>query len=282
MPALNPIQTRRNFEKAAKTYDAAALLQQEIGQRLHERLDYIKIAPEHILDLGCGTGFITKKLLMHYPKANILSLDIAVNMLKETRKAGGWFRKPRLICADANHLPLSDKSVDLLVSNLMLQWCPDLQQVFSEIMRVMKPGGMILFSTFGPDTLKEFRESWSRVDGYAHTTEFIDMHDVGDTLMQAGFSQPVMDMEMITMTYDKVRLLMHDLKQIGARNTHPSQCKGLTGKQRLKAFETEYEHFRQNDGLYPATYEVVYGHAWVPENKVKSEGIEHFIPITPV
>ncbi|HHC74246.1 MAG TPA: malonyl-[acyl-carrier protein] O-methyltransferase BioC, partial [Thiothrix sp.] len=237
---LDKAQLRRHFDRAAKQYDAAAVLQREVGQRLYERLDYINIQPERVLDLGCGTGFLTQKLLKQYPKAQLIALDIAVNMLKITQKQGGWFRKPKVICADAEQLPLKDASVDVIVSNLMLQWCNDLPNSFAEMRRVLKPNGMVLFSSFGTDTLKELRESWQRVDQYAHSSTFADMHDVGDALMQAGFAQPVMDMDMITMTYHSVRELMQDLKQIGANNADRQQRKSLTGKQRLLAFEQAY------------------------------------------
>lgn len=276
---LDKAQMRRHFDRAAKNYDAAAILQREVGQRLYERLDYITIQPKTVLDLGCGTGFLTQKLLKQYPKAELIALDIAVNMLKETQKCGGWFRKPKLVCADAEALPLKNASVDLIISNLMLQWCNDLSASFAEMRRVLKPNGMVLFSSFGTDTLKELRASWQAVDQYTHTSTFADMHDVGDALMQAGFAQPVMDMDMITMTYHSVRELMQDLKQIGANNAHHAQRKSLTGKQRLLAFEQAYQCYQQADGLYPATYEVIYGHAWVDDLPVKPQGVEHFIPI---
>jgi len=276
---LDKAQMRRHFDRAAKNYDAAAILQREVGERLYERLDYINIQPKTVLDLGCGTGFLTQKLLKQYPKAALIALDIAVNMLKETQKCGGWFHKPKLICADAEALPLKNASVDLIISNLMVQWCNDLPKSFAEMRRVLKPNGMILFSSFGTDTLKELRASWQAVDQYTHTSTFVDMHDVGDALMQAGFTQPVMDMDMITMTYHSVRELMQDLKQIGANNAHHSQRKSLTGKQRLLAFEHAYQCYQQADGLYPATYEVIYGHAWADDLPVKPQGVEHFIPI---
>lgn len=276
---LDKAQMRRHFDRAAKHYDAAAILQREVGERLYERLDYINIQPKTVLDLGCGTGFLTQKLLKQYPKAALIALDIAVNMLKETQKCGGWFHKPKLICADAEALPLKNASVDLIISNLMVQWCNDLPKSFAEMRRVLKPNGMILFSSFGTDTLKELRASWQAVDQYTHTSTFVDMHDVGDALMQSGFAQPVMDMDMITMTYPSVRELMQDLKQIGANNAHHSRRKSLTGKQRLLAFEHAYQGYQQADGLYPATYEVIYGHAWADDLPVKPQGVEHFIPI---
>jgi malonyl-CoA O-methyltransferase len=272
--------TRRNFENSANTYDAAAILQQEVARRLLERLDYIKIQPQLAVDLGCGTGQITEALLKQYPKTQVIALDLAINMLAKARKKGSWLRKPMAVCADVNQLPLQSHHVDLIISSLMLQWCDDLPKVFADIARTMKTGGLVLFTTFGPDTLKELRQSWAKVDNLPHSSQYLDMHDIGDQLMQAGFSQPVMDMEMITMTYSKVEYLMRDLKQIGANNTDSRRRKTLTGKQRMQAFIQAYEHFKQADGLYPASYEVIYGHAWIPDLSVKKPaGVETFIPI---
>ncbi len=273
--------TRQHFENAAENYDAAAVLQREIAKRMGERLDYIKLQPKAVLDAGCGTGFITKDLLKRYPKSQVLALDLALNMTKQTQKHGGWLRKPKLVCADAEQLPFKNECVDLLVSNLMIQWSNDLSKMFLGFHSVLKPNGLLLFSTFGPDTLKEMRMSWSSVDETPHTSSFVDMHEIGDALLKAGFINPVTDMELITMTYSNVRQLMKDIKQIGASNTNTERSKGLMGKQKLKAFEQAYENFKTNDGLYPASWEIIYGHAWVGEG-LKLEGFEKYIPIQPV
>jgi malonyl-CoA O-methyltransferase len=278
---LDKRKIRLGFERAANTYDAHAVLQREIGGRLTERLDVLRMQPQTVLDLGCGTGEISANLLKRYPKARVIGVDLAVNMVQKTRKRGGWWRKPQGVCADVAHLPFQPQCVDMLVSNLMLQWCNDLPAVFREFAQVLKPGGVLLFSTFGPDTLKELRASWSKVDGYTHTSQFVDMHDVGDALVQAGFRDPVVDMETITLTYNDVRGLLHDLKGIGANNATEGRNHGLTGKARLQAFLQAYENFRHADGHYPATYEVVYGHAWAPQ-LLPSPLPEKFIPIRKV
>lgn len=275
---LDKRKTRLGFERAAATYDASAVLQREIGERLLERLDLIKMQPDTVFDLGCGTGFLTENLLKRYKKARIIGVDLAHGMVRKTCQKGGWFRKPQGVCADANALPFREQAADMLLSNLMLQWCTDLPQVFGELVRVLRPDGLLMFATFGPDTLKELRASWSKVDGYTHTSRFVDMHDVGDALLQAGFRDPVMDMEMVTLTYREVRGLLHDLKGIGANNATQGRNHGLTGKTRMQAFLDAYEYFRQQDGLYPATYEVVYGHAWAPK-LTPSTLPEKFIPI---
>ena len=272
--------TRQHFERAVESYDAAAILQQEIARRLVERLDYIKVKPEIAMDLGCGTGQITAALLKQYPKAKILSLDLAHGMVAKAKKKGSWRRKPLGICADVHQLPIKANSVDLIISNLMLQWSDDLPTAFQNMAACMRAGGLLLFTTFGPDTLKELRQSWAKVDDLPHSSTYTDMHDIGDELMRAGFSQPVMDMEMITMTYSSVKQLMRDLKQIGASNAVTGRRKTLTGKQRIAAFETAYETYRQDNGLYPASYEVIYGHAWMPDTQIKTPtDTTKYIPI---
>ncbi len=277
---LDKAKVRNGFERAADSYDAAAVLQREVASRLLERLDYIRLQPNSALDLGCGTGTVTADLLKRYPKAHIVALDLALNMLKKTQRHGkGWLRKkPQCLCADAEKLPLKDDSVDLLISNLMLQWSNNLPAIFTGFQKVIAPNGLLMFTTFGPDTLKEMRESWAKVDNIPHTSQFTDMHDIGDALLQAGFSDPVMDMEIMTMTYDSVRHVMRDIKNIGATNATRGRAKGLMGKQRLAAFEAAYENFKQPDGSYPATWEVLYGHAWAPQG-LQVDGFDKIIPI---
>lgn len=270
---LDKRQVRRSFERAAATYDAGAVLQREVGGRLLERLDYIRHAPDTIVDIGAGTGSCTLALLQRYKKARVLALDLSTGMLQRTRERMPFFQKGLFrslgrmqpVCADAEQLPFADGSCDMLFSSLALQWCNDLEQTFREFRRVLRPGGMVLFATFGPDTLKELRASWSQVDGYQHVSRFPDMHDVGDAMLRAGLAEPVMDVEHITLTYREVRTLMRDLKEIGARNAASGRNRGLTGKQQLRAMNAAYEQFRSDDGLLPATYEVVYGHGWVSD-----------------
>jgi len=259
-------QARRAFARAADTYDAAAELQNEIGDRLIERLDYIRLQPKRILDLGAGTGFFTQALLKRYRKADVIALDIAETMLQHVQARGGWFHRPRCVCADAESLPFATDSFDFVFSNLMLQWCTDLEATLVELRRVLAPGGLLMFTTFGPDTLQELRASWEVVDGYTHVNAFVDMHDVGDALLHTRWADPVMDSERITVTYRELRTLMQDLKHIGAHNVTAGRPRGLTGKQRMQQLGAAYERFRE-DGVLPASYEVVYGHAWSPINK---------------
>ena len=264
-PIPDKRQMRRAFERAAAGYDAAAVLQQEVGRRLLERLDLIRFTPERILDAGCGTGACLPGLRERYGKARIVALDIAEGMLRAARARQGWWQRRRRpivhVCGDVERLPLRDESVDLIFSNLTFQWCPDLPAVFAELRRVLRPGGLLLFTTFGPDTLHELRGSWAQVDDRPHVNRFPDMHFVGDWLLQTPFADPVTDVERITLTYDDVFGVMRDLKAIGAHNVLAGRARGLTGKQRLAAVQQAYERYRR-DGRLPVTYEVVYGHAW--------------------
>jgi len=261
-------QARRAFERSATSYDEVAVLQRDTARRMLERLSYIRHQPSVVLDVGAGTGEATAALAKQYRKARILALDFALPMLQQTRKRGSLFRRPRCLCADAEQLPLADQSVDLLFSNAALQWCNNLEQTFNEFLRVLRPNGLLMFSTFGPDTLKELRQSWAEVDGYPHVSPFPDMHDIGDVMLRAGFSDPVVDVDRMQLTYEDVPGLMRDLKALGAHNVTRGRQQGLTGKGRLQAMFSAYEVFR-NNGRLPASYEVVYGLAWAPRQRTQ-------------
>jgi malonyl-CoA O-methyltransferase len=262
---------RRAFDDAADRYDAHAALQREVADRLLERLDYTTVAPAAVLDLGAGTGYCAGLLERRYPRATLVLADLAPSMLAAARQRGRrFFSRRRYVCADANALPLAPHSVDLIVSSLMFQWCEDLQAVFGECRRILKPGGLLLFSTLGPDTLRELRAAWAVVDDAPHVNRFFDMHVVGDALIAAGFSSPVMERDDLTVTYGDVLTLMKDLKGIGAHNSHQQRARTLYGRERLARLGAAYERFRR-DGLLPATYETVYGHAWAPRQDTRPQ-----------
>jgi malonyl-CoA O-methyltransferase len=259
--ALDTSRVRASFEAAAEGYDAVAVVQAEIRSRLLERLELFRIRPRRILDAGCGTGQGARALLRHYRGAAVVAVDLAPAMLRVALRRRPWLRRLDAVCGDAAALPLADGSVDLVFSNLVLQWCNDPDRVFAEFRRVLRPDGLALFTSFGPDTLHELRAAWRQADGNTHVSRFIDMHDLGDALVRAGFAAPVMDMEHLTLTYPDVRSLMLELKAMGARNATAGRSRGLTGRRRLAAVEAYYERLRK-DGRVPATWEVVYGHAW--------------------
>lgn len=279
---------RRSFDRAAADYDKSAQLQAEVSQRMQQRLDLIKIDPQQVLDAGCGTGHASQALLKRYPAAQLISLDLAEGMLRQSlhhapitqkllRQMGHSRQHP--LAADIEHLPLAKESVDLVWSNLALQWCNDLDQAFSEFHRVLRTGGLLSFTTFGPDTLKELRAAtqFSPDAPSVSVSRFIDMHDIGDALVRAGFSAPVLDVEHFTLTYDDVMGLMRDLKAIGAHNATLGRAQGLRGKGFLNSLKARYETFR-HAGKLPASYEVVYGHAWKPAPKPAAVR-DQFVPV---
>ena len=276
---LDKAQVRKSFNRAAQSYDGAAVLQQEVEQRLADKLEYINITPDRVLDLGCGTGIASRALSTRYKKSTIVSLDIAEAMLAVARGRKTWLRKHKFICADMERLPLKEGVFDLVFSSSALQWSNDLDQTFSEINRSMKTGGLILFATFGPDTLTEMRQAWRAVDGKSHVNQFVDMHDIGDALMRNGFSDPVMESEHMKLTYSTVNNLLRDLKEIGANSVDSGRSRQMTGKTRFKLFQQEYEQFRA-EGVLPATYEIVYGHAWKGADIKRPESLLGDIPIT--
>lgn len=260
---VEPAAVRRSFDRASAAYDEAAVIQSRVREQLLERLDYVSLDPAAVLDLGCGTGSAAPALLRRFPRSRVLALDLAEGMLRRARERRHWWRRPGVLCADASALPLADGRLDLVFSNLMLQWCNDLDAVFAECRRVLAPRGLFTFTTFGPDTLAELREAWRAVDGEVHVNRFLDMHDIGDALVRAGLVEPVLDVERLRLTYGEVLDLMRDLKAIGAHNVTAGRPRGLTGRRRLARLAAAYERHRQ-DGRLPATWEVVFGQAWAP------------------
>jgi malonyl-CoA O-methyltransferase len=271
-------EVRRSFEHAAPRYDAHAVLQHEVCGRMLERLEYIKLKPDVILDAGSGTGNAVPGLLARYPGATLIALDLAYAMLERVHRRLKWWQvlpalRPALhaVCGDVERLPIRHEAAALVWSNLALQWVNDLPLALGELHRVLAPGGLLMFSTFGPDTLKELRRAYEGTDERTHVSRFIDMHDIGDMLVGSGYADPVMDMEQITLTYDSVRALMRELKAIGAHNATAGRPRTLAAKSVLGKVERNYEAFRR-EGKLPATFEVVYGHAWKPEPRRSPTG----------
>ncbi len=258
-------RVRRAFSRAAPAYDAIATLQHQVETALLERLDIVHDAPLRVLDVGAGPGRASAAMRKRFPKAEVIALDLALPMLREAKSRAGWWKPFRRVCGDARALPIADQSIDLLFSNLCLQWCEDLGVVFDEFRRVMRPGGWVLFTSFGPDTLTELRQSWAAVDQSPHVNVFIDMLDIGDRLLAAGFRDPMLDVDDYQLRYSDPKLLMRELKGIGAGNADLQRTRGLTGKRKLAAMLQAYEGFRGADGRYPASYEVVFAQAQAPD-----------------
>jgi malonyl-CoA O-methyltransferase len=282
---IDKARARASFGRAANTYDVAAILQKQVREEMLSRLDLVKLNPHTILDAGCGTGLASHALQKRFAKSQVVSLDFALPMLQKTRSTNPNNSllsqvknllngvKRNLLCADIESLPLANASVGLVWSNLAIQWCNDLDAALQEFHRVLQPEGLLMFSTFGPDTLKELRVATSGPVGVTSVSRFIDMHDIGDALVRAGFSAPVLDVERFTLTYDDVKSVMRDLKSIGAHNATDGRARGLLGRGFLTKLEASYEQFRlgskSEGGKLPATFEVVYGHAWRGQDKPK-------------
>ena len=254
-----------NFSRAAAGYDGVAQFQQAVGERLLESLPVMNISPAWLADLGSGTGRVAGALLGRYPGCKGIQIDLAAEMLRQARPRWPWQRTRGIwVCADAEFLPVRDASIDLIASNLMLQWCNEPGRVLEEAYRALRPGGLLLFSTLGTDTLRELRESWSAVDAGVHVNAFTDIHGLGTALASIGFSGPVLETEKFTLTYTDGMALMRDLKRLGTGNTNSGRARTLTGRGRLGGMLQYYERYREG-GKLPATYEVIYAHAWRPE-----------------
>jgi len=287
--AVDTRAVRRSFARAAATYDAAAVLQREVGRRMAARLEVVRLTPLALLDAGCGTGEAQGDLAARYPAANRVCLDLALPMLAAARARGdaagsrlarlvgrvrgrGPRRVPSYVCADIASLPFAAGVFDLVWSNLALQWVNDLPRALAECRRVLGVGGLLSLTTFGPDTLREIRSAFAGVDGHTHVNRFVDMHDIGDVLLQAGFADPVMDMEYVTLTYADAPAMMRDLRAIGATNATLGRPRGLMGRARFERVRAALDATR-TDGRIAATFEVIYGHAWKTAPARTAEGL---------
>lgn len=276
---------RRRFEHAAASFARGDALHREIGARMLERLDVLRLAPVRVLDLGCGTGASLAGLATRFSGAPVIGLDLAHAMARaaEPRRPAAWRRwlarsapGPRAVCGDMAALPFTDASFGLAWSNLALQWLDDPLPALREAHRVLTVGGLIQFSTLGPDTLGELREAFG--GGDARVRRFIDLHDLGDALGRAGFAAPVMDMEILTLTYEQLDGLFADLRATGSVNAMRARPRGLGGRGALAAARAAYE-VRRRDGRLPATFEVIYGHAWkTAPRRAAGESVVSFAP----
>ena len=275
-PLFDSRQVRRAFSRSAASYAAAAQLQHHVEARLLESLDYLddpalkREPPQCVLDLGCGTGSAAMAMQKRWPKAQVLAMDLALPMLHQARRGSSrwnlFARTPQTVCADASALPLAGGSVDVLFSNLCLQWIDNLDAVLAGFRRVLKPQGLLLVSTFGPDTLWELRDAFAHADDRPHVSPFGDIAGFGDALVRAGFHQPVIDREVDTTHYPDLPSLMRELRAIGATNALHSRRTTLTGRARFTAAAQAYDGMRGDDGLLPATWETISAMAWAPES----------------
>ena len=271
-PMFDQRQVRRAFSRAAPGYDAAARLQRAVEAQLLETLEYYALqhedaAPARVVDLGSGLGGGAAGMRKRWPKAQVIAIDLALPMLRESRRREGWHPLRRgidRICADACALPLADGSVDVLFSNLCLQWVEDLPAVFAGFRRVLRPGGLLLVSTFGQDTLFELRSAFAAADAAPHVSPFTTLAQFGDALVHAGFRDPVIDRDLDVAWHADLGALMRELRALGATNALRGRRPTLTGKARFaRAAEAYAREFGDERGL-PASWETITAMAWAP------------------
>lgn len=281
----------KSFDRVASRYDRANVIPMEVGDRLLERLQIFNLKPHVIVDLGSGTGNFLAPLYKKFRGKHIIGVDISLNMLKKARKKIPWYYRKTLVCATADVLPFASNSVDVIFSNLVFHWCADLSILFAELFRIIRPGGLLMFTMYGPDTLFELRQTWLKVDSYSHINTQPDLHTVGDLLLSAGFADPVLDQEKITLQYNDVSLILSDLKSLGSYNLTKNRCPGLWGKTKMERLIDGYQSFQLTNGKFPVSYEIIYGQAWksdsiakhretrndvhIPISQIKGQRIKH-------
>ena len=250
----------RRYSRAARSYAKESVLQVEVANRLQERVELAGFEPDAVLDLGCGVGLAAQALGGRYPKAQIIGLDLSHAMLRHGRGDGINY-----VCGDFQSLPLQDNSVDLVFANLSLHCAIDVDQVFAEAQRVLRANGLLSFATFGPDSLQELRYAWSREDDGIHVHRFLDMHDLGDAMIRHGFSEPVLDVDHIQMSYETPLKAMQDLKLIGETNSCVGRSPGFTGRHRFERVLRACDELKR-EGQFYSTFEIVFGQAWGRSN----------------
>ena len=260
MHELDQQALQRAQSAAAAGYSDADFFCAEANTRLLERLELFSLTPARVLELGAGTDGAAAGLAQIYPTAQLVQIDSCLTMLATSGK-----NQDGRVCADGQRLPLSDASFDIVFSNMMLPGCADPEQIFREVHRALRPPGVFLFSTLGPDSLKELRRAWTGVDNFTHVHEFADMHNIGDALVQAGFTEPVMDVELLTVTYADLNGLIRDLRGIAATNFSRNRNPGLTTPARWQLMQDRLEHSRNSAGRLEVTLEIVTGQAWAAE-----------------
>jgi malonyl-CoA O-methyltransferase len=256
----------RAFRRAAPGYAQGDFLHAELRSRLLDRLRHMRLQPANVLDLGAGPPEATADIAARLPKARLIAIDLVPEMLGASPDP--WAR----VCADAARLPLADASVDLVVAAMLLHWCEDAPAVLAEARRVLRYPGLLLLTTLGPDTFKELRSAWPRDDRQGRTLDFTDMHNLGDALVRAGFAEPVVDTERLTVTYRDLDSAVHDLRAVGATNLAPGRRRSLTGRERWASMASAYEKMRNAEGVLPASIEVIYGQAWAGEGRQATAG----------
>jgi len=278
---LDERRIRRAFERAAPGFNAADFIHGNIRGRLLDRLQVVHLDPEWILDLGAGSGLGSAGLGARYRDSRIIAVDFSERMLAAVEYSGSATRSIAAICADATSLPIKDGSIDLIFSNLMLHHCSEPRLILAEARRTLRFPGLLIFTMLGQDSLIELREAWMAADDCSHIAAFMDMHHVGDALVQAGFVEPVIDVETLTITYENLTQFMADLRGVGSINATEHRNRSLTGRQAWQRMSDAYERCRADNGRLPVTLEVIYGLAWCgkPVKGARISGMEIEFPV---
>ena len=248
---------RQAFNTKASSYDEYSVAQREVGRRMIERLDLLKFKPSNILDLGSGTGYLAELLLSKFPTSNITCLDLAENMLLECREK---IPNSNLIVSDIESMPFKPESFDLIISSFTLHWCEEIEKIFYDVRKSLKNDGIFMFTTVGPNTLRELQKAYTYIDIEQHVNSFTDMHMYGDSLLKCGFDDPVMDMEEIIVEYSSFRGVLNSLKKTGA-NTVIGQESSYISKKSYIELSNVYPK-NEGNGKFPVTYEMIYGMSW--------------------
>jgi malonyl-CoA O-methyltransferase len=262
----NTQRSRNAFERAAPNFDGNDFIHLEIRDRLLERLKIVDMHPETIVDLGAGTCQGVSGLATAFPNQHVIAVDFAEQMLAAGTPAIGSANVSR-VCADARALPFTERSIDLIFSNLVFHHCPNPGAAFAEARRALGFPGLLTFTMLGQDSLIELRKAWATVDRFSHISDFMDMHHVGDALIQAGFTEPVVDVEILTITYDSLAKLMKDLRETGSINATAARNRALSGREAWRKLGDAYEQYRNENNRLPVTLEIIYGLAWSGETR---------------
>jgi len=276
---------KRSFSNATSSYDDHAVLQREIADRLLTHLEFTKLEPVRIIDIGCGTGYFTRLLRRKYKKATIIAADLSEAMVKSTRTSHGrrmpWHGCHLHAVTDATSLPFKSGSFDLVCSNLAMQWVVNPEHMLKEMRRVLAPGGLMLFSTFGRRTLTELRQALAHIEPEraGHVLPFPDVTTLGDALARLPVEMPVTDTDLFTLTYPDTISLIRELKGLGASaSAIRGRKSGLYGRALIRQLEREYAMLHDTDnGQVRATFEALYAQAWYKKEPIELP--KDFIPI---
>ena len=258
---LRSVDVRRRFDRAAATFDSADFVHRVTRDGLLSRIEPMSVDARVVVDLGSATGSAIGSLKKRFRAARIIAVDLSAAMLQKALGRRSWFSRFAAVQADARSLPFADDSVDVVFSNLLLPWIDEPAAAFGEVARVLREDGLFAFSTLGPDSLLALRLAWQASDDGVHVNRFLDMHDIGDALVRSGLRDPVLDVDRLSVTYDRPCSLFRDLTATGARNSLSRRRRSLTGRRRFDAMSSALFSGSDETPL-SLDFELVYGHCW--------------------